>query len=350
MVNLIQNYYAGKKVLVTGHTGFKGSWLSSALKLLGANVIGFSRGITKTSLISDTKEFKDHIKSYPGNVNDLNGLLNVVKNERPEIIFHLAAQPLVLTGYKLPFDTVFDNVVGTLNVCEIFRTIPTIKKAIIVTTDKVYKNQEFVWPYREIDPLGGTDPYSSSKAAADLIAQAYYYSFIDGKIDKQLFVMRGGNVIGGGDLSENRLVPDFFRALAANSELVIRHPDAVRPWQHVIDLVYAYLLVGQSQNKSNASCYNIGPNIDSNITVKTLLEKLKVFLRSNLEVRYERHDKEEAVLLSLDSSKFRNDFDWKPLIDIDTAIGLTCEWANLRASDHFSLAEHQLSRFLKKLS
>ena len=346
MARLDLDFYRGKKVIVTGHTGFKGSWLVAALKLLSANVVGVSRGISDTSLISRSDTFINAVPSYRCDVNDLASLERIFSTEKPDLIFHLAAQPLVTAGYDYPHATFTTNVLGTLNVCEAFRKSETATNLVAITTDKVYKDQNWQWPYRENDYLGGSDPYSASKSSADIIANSYYQSYISKASTKNMFVMRGGNVIGGGDISANRLLPDFFKAHASNAMMEIRNPNAIRPWQHVIDLVNAYLIVGQSNQKFNDINFNIGPDAVSNISVSQIINKVITLTASSVKVHYQPAPHKETSILSLDSSKMKSCFDWSPLIPIEQAIKLTCDWIDTQGQDPYLVAQQQISQFI----
>lgn len=320
---------SGKKVLVTGHTGFTGSWACLWLKTIGAHVAGFSLPPETSPSLYLELSFKDEISSEFGDICDYQKLATFIGDFQPELILHLAAQPLVRRSYREPVSTFTTNAIGTAHVLEAARLTSSVKAVVCVTTDKVYKNNEWAWPYRENDPLGGKDPYSASKAAAEMVIDSYRASF--GKTDGSglaIATARGGNIIGGGDWSEDRLIPDFVRAVVSGSGLTLRYPDATRPWQHVLALVQGYLmlLAGLSENPSKFSrSWNLGPQDPRNFTVREVLEILaKHWQRPDLE--YMKNPLSEAQSLALDSSLARNLLGWVPAWDTHKVIAETANW------------------------
>lgn len=325
-------FWDNKNVLVTGHNGFKGSWLSATLLKLGANVTGLSlqqstnpnmySSIGLDKKISDIKLDIENYEQLKSSINKLN----------PEIIFHLAAQPLVGESYNFPRETFNTNAMGTLNVLECVRLNKNIKSCVIVTSDKCYQNQDSKIGYVEDDKLGGHDPYSASKAAAEVITQSYIKSFFSDPAndDRGVASARAGNVIGGGDWSKDRIIPDIIRTAYESSKLVIRNPNGVRPWQHVLDSVIGYIKLSEALYKPGVnynSAWNFGPN---DFSVKPVIEIIQYLEdKKKLSIDYEITQGslyKETNLLLLDSSKSINSLDWKPLWDIDQALDKTYDW------------------------
>lgn len=328
-------FWNGKKVFLTGHTGFKGSWLSVWLISLGAKVYGYSLAplssksmyeLCKIDTLLNTSNYLD--------IRDRASLTKAVTNADPDIIIHMAAQSLVRTSYVDPIKTYEVNVMGTVNLLEICKKVSSIKAIVVVTTDKCYENIEQIWPYRESDRLGGFDPYSNSKACCELVVQAYRNSFFSLQQSPKLATARAGNVIGGGDWSDDRLVPDFMRALNKQQKLVIRNLDAIRPWQHVLDPLHGYLLLIEKlyeNDKSNffSGGWNFGPSESSNVNVAEILSLLKQYTLSNIEwvssLSAEHH---ESNILTLDSTKARRFLGWRPQLKLHEAIKMTVDWYN----------------------
>lgn len=317
--------YKGKKVLVTGSTGFKGSWLITYLSYLGAEVLGYSLDInTNPSLFEIINENK--VNTIIGDIRDEVSLTKAVSDFKPDIVFHLAAQPLVRDSYINPKETYETNVIGTLNLYEAVRKCDSTKAIVTITTDKCYENKEWVYGYRECDPMGGFDPYSSSKGCCELLSSSYRRSFFE-KEGKLLATVRAGNVIGGGDWAKDRLIPDFVKAVSKDETVIIRSPRATRPWQHVLEPLTGYLMVGAellNGNKEMASGWNFGPN--DVLDVQNVLEQaIKVWGRGSYEIA-EDAEYHEAHSLKLDISKAKAILKWEPKYDVYTAIEKTIEW------------------------
>ena len=329
--------FKGKKILITGHTGFKGSWLTLWLIKLGAKVIGYSlEPPTKPSLF-EILNLKEKIVHIIGDIRDEEKLKNIFKKYKPEIVFHLAAQSLVRFSYKEPKLTYETNVIGTLNVLEAVRETKSVRVVIIVTSDKCYENKEWVYGYRENDPLRGYDPYSSSKACAELVVEAYRSSFFNPKNygkghQVALATVRAGNVIGGGDWQVDRLIPDCVKALSKGKPIKIRNPNAIRPWQHVLEPLSGYLLLAQKMwEEPNKYCeaWNFGPYEKDIATVKEIVKKvINLWGKGKYEVESDTQF-HEAGLLRLDISKAMIKLGWLPKWDLDTALERTVKWYKL---------------------
>jgi len=329
---LFKGIYFGKKVLVTGHTGFKGSWLSFWLNLMGADVYGISLEPNTVPNHINMLDFQ-HV-SYIQDITDKNALGEIMKAIEPEIIFHLAAQPLVRLSYSNPVDTYQTNVMGTVNVLDEARELKNLKAIVIVTSDKCYDNKEWLWGYRENEPFGGKDPYSSSKGCAEIVTAAYKHSFFNLDmygIDHKVLIasVRAGNVIGGGDWCFDRIVTDMIRGAVENKPLFIRYPNATRPWQHVLEPLSGYLLVGSNLLAGNiniAEGWNFGPEMDSNLSVLDLVkESQQYWTRIKFEIDKGSHP-HEANFLMLDSSKAKKLLGWKPVWDFKNTVQNTIEW------------------------
>lgn len=348
------DFYKGKKILVTGHTGFKGGWLCAWLKKLGADVIGFSLppAVDRPSLF-DAAHIKEGMTSLFGDIRDLDQLHRVFKQHQPVLVFHLAAQALVRRSYYDPVTTYATNVLGTVHVLEAARACSSVNSVLVVTSDKCYQNNEWTWGYREIDPLGGKDPYSSSKACAELVVKAYQESILrlDGRI--HLASARGGNVIGGGDWAEDRLIPDIVNALQTGQEIILRNPTAVRPWQHVLELIRGYLTLVPylaTEGKTFVGAWNFGPNKENEVTVECLTRKfITMWGASDSSVRVVPSTLREANFLRLDASKAEKELDWHPMLGIDESIGLTVKWYrdwSVNPTSAAKLVEEQISSYM----
>ncbi|ADQ06816.1 CDP-glucose 4,6-dehydratase [Caldicellulosiruptor hydrothermalis 108] len=322
------NSFSKKKVLITGHTGFKGSWLTMWLLKYGAEIIGYSLKPPTTPSLFEICKLRDKIVSIEGDIRDYETLSNVFKKYKPEIVFHLAAQPLVKRSYMEPAYTYETNIMGTVNVLEASRLTESVKVIVVVTSDKCYENKEWVYAYRETDSLGGVDPYSSSKACAELIVSAYRASYFK-KSKVGVASVRAGNVIGGGDWAEDRLMPDIIRAIMHNKPLQIRNPNATRPWQFVLEPLLGYLKLAhllQKEPEKYSEAWNFGPLSFRLLKVIDIVEEVKKYW-NNLEVKIEKENSfQEANVLKLDISKSIEKLNWYPVYDIYTSIKETIEW------------------------
>ena len=332
MQNLFATIYKDKTVLVTGHTGFKGSWLVYWLCKMGANVIGYALNAPSSPNHIELLDF--NITSIVGDIRDLNKLNEIFNTYKPEIVFHLAAQALVRPSYENPIETYETNVMGTLKVLEACRK-HDVKAIVNITSDKVYENKEWVWGYRENDPLGGYDPYSSSKSAADILTNSYrnsYFNIKDYKRTHQtlLATCRAGNVIGGGDWAKDRLITDIMLSVSNNQKVSIRNPHATRPWQHVLEPLSGYLMIGQKLlegKKEFADAWNFGPSDEGSITVEEVVQNVKKHWDTiDYEINRNAHQLHEANLLKLDCSKAYSLLKWKDVWDSDTTFEKTVKW------------------------
>ncbi len=351
----LQNFYNNKTVLVTGHTGFKGSWLSFILDILGANVIGYALKPSTGFSLYEIIDMEDKLKSYIGDVRDLEYMKKVFETENPEIVIHMAAQPIVRESYKDPVGTYATNVMGTVNVLECIRKSNSVQSFLNVTTDKVYKNKEWEWGYREEEELCGYDPYSNSKSCSELITYSYQKSFLEDR-DIAISTARAGNVIGGGDFSVDRIIPDCFRAAMQEKNIIVRNPKSVRPYQHVLEPIMAYLQIVSKQymNKEFAGNYNIGPDeVDCICTGELVSLFCQAWKKHNgQEVIWEdRSDggPHEAAFLKLDCARFKKIFGWKPAWHINTAIDRTVEWYSAYANhqDIKAIMQKQLYEYIE---
>tara|TARA_X000001036_G_C20672500_1_gene802966 strand:+ start:778 stop:1863 length:1086 start_codon:yes stop_codon:yes gene_type:complete len=320
--------FNGKKILITGDTGFKGSWLALWLVELGADVYGYSLPPLKEEDNYVICNLENQIKHIDGDIRDLDKLVNYVKEINPEIIFHMAAQALVIDSYKNPHHTFSTNIIGVVNVLEAIRVTPSVKVAINITSDKCYKNNEWVWGYRETDPMGGDDPYSASKGASELITWSYIQSFFSNNSLANIGSARAGNVIGAGDWSENRIIPDYYRALKTGEKLKIRNPNSTRPWQHVLEPLSGYLTLASKlylQGKKFQGGWNFGPIESTNRKVFDVIKSIDEG-NVNIELGSEKiSSMKEAILLNLDISKARNFLNWKPALSFKETMNITRE-------------------------
>jgi CDP-glucose 4,6-dehydratase len=311
--------------LITGHTGFKGAWLTLILKTLGHEVSGYSHDALPNSLYRKAN-LKETLKSESiADIRDFDRFKKFISETKPNSIIHLAAQPLVQYSYQNPRETFETNVMGTLNLLEIVTTVDSVESQILITTDKVYRNMNQIWGYREDDPLGGDDPYSSSKAMSDILIQSWVKSFPS---LPPTAIARAGNVIGGGDISENRLMPDLVSSWKEKKEFNVRMPNAVRPWQHVLDCLNGYLLLEEAvRSKSAAGEWNFGPGTDGFKSVSWVVEEFQNLLGTKLNLKHSiEPGKKEALLLSLDSTKAELELSWRNKITVSEAIQLTIQW------------------------
>lgn len=325
--------WRGRRVLVTGHTGFKGSWLSLWLAEAGAKVTGFALPPSTEPSLFEAAQVEDLIAHRVGDIRGMAAVRAVFEEARPEVVFHLAAQPLVRLSYELPIETYATNVMGTAHVLEAARQIGGVKAFVSVTSDKCYENREWAWAYRENDPMGGHDPYSSSKGCAELVTAAYRNSFFETAKGVGAWTgvasARAGNVIGGGDWAQDRLIPDIIRSLSAGSAPLIRAPRAVRPWQHVLEALHGYMLVAErllAGDRHFAQAWNFGPSDDDTQPVATIVDHLvSAWGGPGWDVAPGDHP-HEAALLRLDSSKSRAELGWSPVMGLTEALNWIVLW------------------------
>lgn len=342
-------FYQGKKVLVTGHTGFKGAWLCRILTLAGAQVTGYALEPPTDPSLFAAAGIGSTMNSVTGDIRDPVHLRQVFEQVQPELVFHLAAQPIVRESYKDPVYTYETNVMGTVNLMECVRLFPCVKSVLNVTTDKVYENREWEYGYRECDPLDGYDPYSNSKSCSELVTHSYRRSFFaDGRC--AVSTARAGNVIGGGDFANDRIIPDCIRAAAAGKEIVVRNPYSTRPFQHVLEPLFAYLLIAEKQyrDRSCQGYYNVGPDDCDCVTAGELVT-LFCRLWGDGAAWVNRHDggPHEAGFLKLDCSKIKHAFGWRPVWHIGEAVARTIEWsrAYLAGEDMLAVTDRQIQEF-----
>jgi CDP-glucose 4,6-dehydratase len=354
---LIGRSFAGRRVLITGHTGFKGGWLSAWLLHLGADVVGLSLPPYEGPGVFKSCDLDSRMDSRFADIRNPAALQEALQGVDAEIVFHLAAQPLVRHSYRFPAETFATNVSGTANVLDAVRQMPSLRAVVVITSDKCYDNREWTWGYREIDPLGGHDPYSASKGCTELVAQAYRHAFFADSAGPQLATARAGNVIGGGDWGEERLVPDIVRAASSGVPLEIRSPKAVRPWQHVLEPLSGYLQLGArllEDGAEFAGAWNFGPDIESTVNVRELMQLMRTAWGQGApEVRFAEQQPEttatlhEAGLLRLDSTKARTHLGWRPQLGLAEAIGMTVDWykAHALGEDMGECTEQQISGY-----
>lgn len=347
----VMDFYNGKRVLITGHTGFKGAWLCRLLANAGATVTGYSLEPEGENSLFDIADIGKDIHSVIGDIRDNKNLKEAFDESQPEIVFHLAAQPLVRRSYDEPVYTYETNVIGTVNVCEAVRQTHSVRSFLNVTTDKVYENKEWEWGYREDEPLDGFDPYSNSKSCSELVTHSYKRCFFaDGRV--AVSTARAGNVIGGGDFAVDRIVPDCVRAAMAHEDIVVRNPYSTRPYQHVLEPLYAYLMIASAQySDSNlAGYYNVGPDEDDCFETHALVDMFVKYWGEGLSW-VDRSDggPHEANYLKLDCSRLKTMFGWRPRWSLETAIEKTVEWSKvwMHGGDVRKCMDAQINDFLK---
>lgn len=344
-------FYKNKRVLVTGHTGFKGSWLCKILAEAGAVVTGFSLEPPTEPNLFTISHVEDDIESVIGDIRDRKKLMEVFEKTQPEIVFHLAAQPIVRDSYKDPVYTYETNVMGTVNICECVRLNPCVKSFLNITTDKVYENKEWEWGYRENEPLDGYDPYSNSKSCSELVTHSYINSFYN-DMDVAVSTARAGNVIGGGDFANDRIIPDCVRAAQKGENIIVRNPYSTRPYQHVLEPLAMYLMIAEKQyeDKKYAGFYNVGPDDCDCVTTGELVDLFCYKWGEGLSW-INKHDggPHEASFLKLDCSKIKKTFGWRPVWHIDEAIEKTVEWTKVWLNNDDVCAEmkRQIKMFFK---
>ena len=351
--------YKGKRIFLTGHTGFKGSWLNLWLKSLGAEVYGYALAPNTNpshfELLGGNKEFQGVF----ADIRDRENLKQSLRSFNPDIIFHLAAQPLVRESYKNPVATFESNVIGTLNVLDCARELESLKAIVVITTDKVYENKEWIWGYRENDALGGYDPYSASKACAEIVTDSMRNSFFNinefGKSHQVLIATaRAGNVIGGGDWSEDRLIPDIIKAVCANKSVKIRNPKSTRPWQHVLEPLRGYLMLGEKLlegKKEFATAFNFGPNLQDNLRVEEILKITKnLWDKVDYVLECDSNAPHEAGLLMLDVAKAQKLLNWEPVMNSLESIKYTISWYREFYENRQIVSQEQLVLFCNLLN
>ncbi len=353
MNNFNTSFYKGKRVFVTGHTGFKGTWLCKILVGMGADVTGYSLPAPTTPSLFELSGIENDIHSVIGDIRDYDSLKRAFDEADPEIVFHLAAQPIVRDSYKDPRYTYDTNVMGTVNILECVRSSKGVRSFLNVTTDKVYLNKEWNWGYRENEELDGYDPYSNSKSCSELVTHSYQRSFFtdkDGTPVLPISTARAGNVIGGGDFANDRIIPDCVRAAVTGKEIVVRNPYSTRPYQHVLEPLYAYMMIAakQYENIKYAGYYNVGPDETDCFETGRLVDVFVSEWGNGLSW-VNKHDggPHEANFLKLDCSKLKTTFGWKPRWNLETAIKKTVEWSKVWASggDIAACMDNQIKDF-----
>lgn len=357
----LKAFFVGKKVLLTGHTGFKGSWMCAVLSMLGSEVAGYALEPLKNPnlflIMTDFGLPETKMTNCVGDIRDINSLKKTFDEFQPEIVIHMAAQPLVRESYQDPVYTYETNVMGTVNVLECCRLTSSVKSVVNVTTDKVYRNNEWDRGYVETDFLDGFDPYSNSKSCSELVTHSYIQSFFK-DMDIRVSTCRAGNVIGGGDFAKDRIIPDCVRAVESKQDIIVRNPYSTRPYQHVLEPIFAYLMVAMKQYEDAiyASNYNVGPNDESCVTTGDLVTKFcdSWKKQSGEEIKWvNKHDggPHEANFLKLDCTKIKETFGWKPVWDIDTAMDKLVEWYRiyLSGSDVVECTRKQIKEYMECL-
>lgn len=343
------DFYGGKRVLVTGHTGFKGSWLCRILTNMGASVTGYAKEPPTDPSLFQTAGIGETMDSRIGDIRDLESLRRVFEEVQPELVFHLAAQPIVRDSYKDPVYTYETNVMGTVNLMECVRLTPSVKSCLNVTTDKVYENKEWEYGYRECDPLDGYDPYSNSKSCSELVTHSYRKSFFgDGRC--AVSTSRAGNVIGGGDFANDRIIPDCIRAAAAGNDILLRNPHSTRPYQHVLEPLFVYLTIAMRQYEdiSYQGYYNVGPDDRDCVTTGRLADLFcQAWGGGQKWVSQYDGGPHEANFLKLDCSRIKAVFGWKPRMGVEEAVVKTVEWtkAYLNGEEMLDVMDRQIREF-----
>ncbi|MBN2453533.1 MAG: CDP-glucose 4,6-dehydratase [Candidatus Omnitrophica bacterium] len=348
--------YKNRRVMVTGHTGFKGSWLCLWLLKLGAKVAGYSIDVPTSPSNFEILGLKDRIKHVNGDIGDIGSLRKAIRDFSPDIIFHLAAQSLARYSYDVPLETFHTNMGGTVNLLECLRSSGSVKAAVIVTSDKCYQNFELERGYREDDVLGGEDPYSSSKACAELATRTYMKAFFTGGDSIRIATARAGNVIGGGDWAKDRVIPDCVRAFSAGKKMIVRNPDATRPWQHVLEPLGGYLLLGEhllrGRGKISGEAFNFGPNSE---IVKSVREVLKLFIRhwggGSWKYKPLNDGKKESKLLRLCCDKALERLGWSAVLNFEESIDMTADWYKAYYGGYADMSDFsrsQIEQYIKK--
>lgn len=356
-IDLIEKFYKNKNILIIGHTGFKGSWLSICLKDLGAKVFGISKDIPTKPSHYQLLNFKKKIRDYRFDIRDYNKLKKTILTIKPDIIFHLAAQSLVKESFRYPYKTWTTNLMGSINLLEILKNIKIKKKmsVVIITSDKCYKNFNSNKRYKENDILGDDEPYGASKAATELAFRSYFASFLSKKINLRIATARAGNVIGGGDWSKDRILPDLIKSIKSKKTLRIRYPNSTRPWQHVLEPIYGYLFLAHNlfiKEKNNGESFNFGPKFIKNYKVITLLKEFKKYLpQIKWKKELNKMRLHEAGLLNLNSNKSFKNLKWKNILNFKETVKMTAEWYLFYLNNHNvkKTTFNQINIYKKKL-
>jgi CDP-glucose 4,6-dehydratase len=351
LLNTLPTFYQGKRIFLTGHTGFKGAWLLDTLHLLKAQVKGYAQAPITNPNLYDILQGDTKCESVIADLMERERLRKEILDFQPDVIFHLAAQPLVRLSYDIPQETFGTNVLGTANVLDAVRFLEKPCAVVIITTDKVYENKEWIFAYRENDALGGYDPYSASKACAEIVTQAYTSSFFNpeayAKHQKGIATARAGNVIGGGDWSKDRIIPDIIRALTEDKPIVLRNPNALRPWQHVIEALMGYLLLGMRLYENPTKfwgAWNFGPSLYDNLSVETVAQiAINTWGSGSYEIMQLENAPHEANLLKLDTNKTTSLLDWRGEMDFIQAIEETIAWYK-----HYQTEPETIATYSKK--
>lgn len=356
MKDIFGRFFDEKVVLITGHTGFMGSWLALWLHELGAKIIGYALHPYTQNDNFVVTHLEEKVESIIGDIRDYNKVFEIFQKYKPEIVLHLAAQPIVRKSYKIPKETFDTNIGGTVNVFEAFRKTEESHVLINVTTDKVYENREWIWGYRENDRLGGFDPYSSSKTCSDLITSTYQQSYFNSPAtNKIVSSVRSGNVIGGGDWQEERLIPDIMRAIKKNEEVCVRYPQSVRPWQYVLEPIRGYLILAKKMwggDQSYSGSWNFGPDNNVVYSVQDIVDKIFNYIgkgRCRILKPEETDNFHETIILLLDNSKSFRYLGWKPALSIKNTIELVCEWYGKENID-YDFDVKQIEYYLSKIT
>lgn len=350
MTNL--SFFKGKKVFLTGHTGFKGSWMSRILVQAGAHLTGYALSPPTSPNLFSLSNVEESMNSVIGDIRDLDSLLKIFQQAQPEIVIHMAAQPIVRDSYDDPVYTYHTNVMGTVNILECIRRSDTVKSVLNVTTDKVYQNNEWAWGYRETDRLDGYDPYSNSKSCSELVTNSYRKSFLN-DMNIPVSTARAGNVIGGGDFAPHRIVPDCVRAMEVGKTIIVRNPYSIRPYQHVLDPLFAYLMILEHQwkNPGLANSYNIGPNDEDCVTTGMLADTFcKVWGDGAAWENQWEGGPHEAGFLKLDCALSKNVFNWRPRWNVETALQKTAQWSKgyFAGENIPTIMDRQIQDFINK--
>jgi len=352
MVKVTLDFYKNKKVFITGHTGFKGTWLCRILLQAGADVTGYALDPQTTPSLYIQTETEKNVHSIINDIKRRDNLVRVVKMINPDIVFHLAAQPIVRFSYREPAVTYDTNIMGTVNILEAVRQISSVKSFVNVTTDKVYENKEWQWGYRENENLCGLDPYSNSKSCSELVTYSYRNSFFTAENSSAISTARSGNVIGGGDYAEDRIIPDCIRAVNSKKEIIVRNPHSTRPYQHVLECLYGYLLLAEKQynEKSIQGAYNFGPNDESCVTTGDLASLFCAAWGSEATWQVQGDGgPHEANYLKLDCSKAKTVLGWMPRWDIKTAVEKTVEFAKIQSdSERLACIDIQIKEYFNE--